>query len=165
MRNFKFSIKWNYKINDINKDGGRSGLETFPDGNNNYTIAQFFPRLAVYNNVEGWQNMQFWGRSEWALEFGDYEVNLTVPADHIVDATGVLQNEKDVLTKTQRKRWELSKKIFERPCNYCYPKGSRKSRKRRAYWHKELGNLKRKSKRFCFCFVSKIYLGCNGNQC
>ena len=112
---FKFSIQWNYKINDINKDGGRSGLETFPDGNNNYTIAQFFPRLAVYNNVEGWQNMQFWGRSEWALEFGDYEVNLTVPADHIVDATGVLQNEKNVLTKKQRKRWEKARTSFEKP--------------------------------------------------
>ncbi|MGB0891936.1 MAG: M1 family metallopeptidase [Flavobacteriaceae bacterium] len=112
---FQFSIKWNYKINDINKDGGRSGLESFPDGNNNYTIAQFFPRLAVYNNVEGWQNMQFWGRSEWALEFGDYEVNLTVPADHIVDATGVLQNEKEVLTKTQRKRWEKARNTFDNP--------------------------------------------------
>ena len=112
---FKFSIKWNYKINDINKDGGRSGLESFPDGNNNYTIAQFFPRLAVYNNVEGWQNMQFWGRSEWALEFGDYEVNLTVPADHIVDATGVLQNEKNVLTRKQRKRWEEARKSFDKP--------------------------------------------------
>ncbi|MEO9571595.1 MAG: M1 family metallopeptidase [Polaribacter sp.] len=112
---FTFRIKWNYKINDINKDGGRSGLESFPDGNNNYTIAQFFPRLAVYNNVEGWQNMQFWGRSEFALEFGDYEVNLTVPADHIVDATGVLQNEKNVLSKTQRKRWEKARKTFDNP--------------------------------------------------
>ncbi|WP_158838593.1 M1 family metallopeptidase [Polaribacter sp. L3A8] len=112
---FKFSIQWNYKINDINKDGGRSGLESFPDGNNNYTIAQFFPRLAVYNNVEGWQNMQFWGRSEFALEFGDYEVNLTVPADHIVDATGVLQNEKNVLSKTQRNRWEKARKTFDNP--------------------------------------------------
>ena len=112
---FNFSIRWNYKINDINKDGGRSGLETFPDGNNNYTIAQFFPRLAVYDNVEGWQNMQFWGRSEFALEFGDYEVNLTVPEDHIVDATGVLQNEKNVLTKEQRKRWEKARKSFDKP--------------------------------------------------
>ena len=56
--------------------------------------------------------MQFWGRSEWALEFGDYEVNLTVPEDHIVDATGVLQNEKEVLSKTQRKRWEKARKTF-----------------------------------------------------
>jgi hypothetical protein len=112
---FKFSIKWNYKINDINKDGGRSGLETFPDGNNNYTIAQFFPRLCVYDNVQGWQNMQFWGRSEFALEFGDYEVNLTVPADHIVDATGVLQNEKNVLTKEQQNRWANARKSFKDP--------------------------------------------------
>jgi hypothetical protein len=114
-KSFEFRIQWNYLINNINKDGGRSGLETFPDGNNNYTIAQFFPRLAVYNNVEGWQNMQFWGRSEFALEFGDYEVNLTVPSDHIVEATGSLQNEREVLTKTQRKRFESARKTFDNP--------------------------------------------------
>jgi hypothetical protein len=114
-KSFEFRIQWNYLINNINKDGGRSGLETFPDGNNNYTIAQFFPRLAVYNNVEGWQNMQFWGRSEFALEFGDYEVNLTVPSDHIVEATGSLQNEKEVLTKVQRKRFESARKTFDNP--------------------------------------------------
>ena len=129
---FKFSIKWNYKINDINKDGGRSGLETFPDGNNNYTIAQFFPRLAVYNNVEGWQNMQFWGRSEFALEFGDYEVNLTVPADHIVDATGVLQNEKNVLTKTQRNRWEEARTSYDKPVIIVTQAEAEKAEKGRA---------------------------------
>jgi hypothetical protein len=129
---FKFSIQWNYKINDINKDGGRSGLESFPDGNNNYTIAQFFPRLAVYNNVEGWQNMQFWGRSEWALEFGDYEVNLTVPADHIVDATGVLQNEKNVLTKEQRKRWENAKTSYKNPVFIVTQAEAEKAEKGRA---------------------------------
>ncbi|MGJ8745898.1 M1 family metallopeptidase [Polaribacter sp.] len=129
---FKFKIKWNYKINDINKDGGRSGLETFEDGNNNYTIAQFFPRLAVYNNVEGWQNMQFWGRSEFALEFGDYEVNLTVPADHIVDATGVLQNEKDVLSKTQRKRWEKARNTFDNPVMIVTQEEAEKAEKGRA---------------------------------
>ena len=112
---FKFRIAWNYKINDINKDGGRSGLETFPDGNNNYTIAQFFPRLAVYNNVEGWQNMQFWGRSEWALEFGSYDVKITVPSDHILDATGDLQNEKKVLSKKQRQRFEKARKTYDNP--------------------------------------------------
>ncbi|MDY0779400.1 M1 family metallopeptidase [Tenacibaculum sp. IB213877] len=112
---FTFKVKWNYLINDINADGGRSGLETFPDGNFNYTIAQFFPRLCVYDNVEGWQNMQFWGRSEFALEFGDYDVKLTVPADHIVEATGELQNEKDVLTKEQRNRFEQARKSYKSP--------------------------------------------------
>ena len=112
---FYFNIGWNYKVNNSVRDGGRSGFEDFPDGNNNYTIAQFFPRLAVYNNVEGWQNMQFWGRSEWALEFGDYDVKITVPADHIVDATGDLQNEKKVLTKKQRQRFEKARNTFDNP--------------------------------------------------
>jgi len=112
---FYFNICWNYKVNNSVRDGGRSGFEDFPDGNNNYTIAQFFPRLAVYNNVEGWQNMQFWGRSEWALEFGDYDVKITVPADHIVDATGDLQNEKKVLTKKQRQRFEKARNTFDNP--------------------------------------------------
>ena len=112
---FKFSIKWNYLINNSVTDGGRSGFESFPDGNNNYTIAQFYPRLAVYDNVEGWQNMQFWGRSEFALEFGEFDVKLTVPADHIVEATGELQNEKDVLSKEQRKRFEQARKSYDNP--------------------------------------------------
>ena len=112
---FKFSIKWHYNINDINLDGGRSGLETFPDGNNNYTIAQFYPRLCVYDNVEGWQNMQFWGRSEFALEFGDFDVKITVPADHILEATGDLQNPKDVLSKEHQKRLKIAEKSFKDP--------------------------------------------------
>ena len=112
---FQFNIKWNYLINNSVTDGGRSGFELFDDGNKNYTIAQFFPRLAVYDNVEGWQNMQFWGRSEWALEFGDYDVKITVPADHIVDATGELLNEKKVLTKEQLKRFEKARTSFTDP--------------------------------------------------
>jgi len=112
---FKFQIKWWYNVNNHVTQGGRSGYEAFPDGNNTYVIAQFFPRLCVYNNVEGWQNMQFWGRSEFALEFGNYDVKLTVPADHKMEATGELQNPKDVLTKEQIKRFELAKKSFKDP--------------------------------------------------
>ena len=112
---FQFNIKWNYLINNSVTDGGRSGFELFEDGNKNYTIAQFFPRLAVYDNVEGWQNMQFWGRSEWALEFGDYDVKITVPADHILDATGELLNDKKVLTKEQLKRFNKARTSFKDP--------------------------------------------------
>ncbi len=113
---FIFKIKWWYNINNYIEDGGRSGYEHFPkDGNNLYVIAQFFPRLAVYDNVEGWQNMQFWGRSEFALEFGNYTVNITVPADHILNATGKLQNPKEVLSKTQYKRFQAAKKSFNEP--------------------------------------------------
>ena len=115
-KTFKFQIKWWYNINNHIVEGGRSGYEYFPeDGNSTYVIAQFFPRLCVYDNVEGWQNMQFWGRSEFALEFGDYDVKLTVPADHKLEATGVLQNEKEVLTKEQLKRFEAAKKSFKDP--------------------------------------------------
>ena len=113
---YSFKIKWWYNINNHVDQGGRSGFEHFPaDGNNNYIIAQFFPRLCVYDNVEGWQNLQFWGRSEFALEFGNYEVHLTTPKDHIVGATGVLQNPKDVLTKTQLKRLKEAESNFDNP--------------------------------------------------
>ena len=125
----KLRIKWNYKINHVVKDGGRSGYEDFPDGNKNFIIAQFFPRLCKYNDVEGWQNMQFWGRSEFALEFGDYQVKLTVPADHIVEATGDLQNEKEVLTRTQRKRFEKARKTFDNPVMIVTQKEAEKAEK------------------------------------
>ncbi len=100
-----FRIKWWYNINDRMKIGGRSGYEYFEDEDNYlYTIAQWFPRMCVYNDVEGWQNKQFLGRGEFALAFGDYEVAITVPSDHIVGSTGVLQNESSVLTSEQRSR-------------------------------------------------------------
>ena len=111
-----FSIKWWYNINNYQVVGGRSGYEHFEKDNNNlYVIAQFYPRMAVYNDVEGWQNMQFWGAGEFALPFGNFEVNITTPADHILDGTGELQNRKDVLTKEQVQRWEQATKTFDKP--------------------------------------------------
>lgn len=94
---FSFSIKWWYNINDHVKDGGRSGYEYFSENDNRiYVIAQFYPRMAVYSDVEGWQNSQFWGRDEFALPFGNFEVNITVPDDHILDGTGKLMNRKEI---------------------------------------------------------------------
>jgi hypothetical protein len=111
-----FSIKWDYNINDYQKEGGRSGYESFEkEGNRLYVIAQFYPRMAVYNDVEGWQNMQFWGSGEFALPFGDFDVNITVPADHIMEATGELMNRSEVFTPAQVKRYELAKKTFDKP--------------------------------------------------
>src|SRR5690606_9668628 len=111
-----FKVKWWYNINNHITDRARSGYEHFPeDGNNAYVIAQFFPRMAVYNDVEGWQNHQFWGNGEFALPFGNYEVNITVPADHVMEATGVLQNRKDVFTEEMLERFERAKKSFEKP--------------------------------------------------
>ncbi|WP_034889000.1 M1 family metallopeptidase [Gillisia sp. Hel_I_29] len=113
---YSFNIKWWYNINNHVTDRARSGYEHFPeDGNNVYVIAQFFPRMGVYNDVEGWQNMQFWGSGEFALPFGSYEVNITVPADHILDGTGELQNRKDVYSREMMKRYEQAKKSYDKP--------------------------------------------------
>jgi len=111
-----FSVKWWYNINNYRQDGGRSGYELFEkDGNKLYVIAQFYPRMAVYNDVEGWQNMQFWGSGEFTLPFGDFDVNITVPADHVLNATGELMNRKEVFTPEQVKRYQLAQKTFDKP--------------------------------------------------
>jgi hypothetical protein len=113
---FSFNIKWWYNINDHVKDGGRSGYEYFEENDNKiYVMAQFYPRMAVYNDVEGWQNSQFWGRDEFALPFGNFDVNITVPADHILDGTGYLTNRKEVFSKEMMKRFEKAKKSYDEP--------------------------------------------------
>lgn len=111
-----FSVKWNYQINNYKKDGGRAGYEYFDkDDNYLYVIAQFFPRMAVYDDVEGWQNQQFWGNGEFALTFGNYDVSITVPSDHIMEATGELQNRKEVFTPKMLERYALAEKSYEKP--------------------------------------------------
>ena len=113
---FEFSIDWWYNINDRLEIGGRSGYEYFEkDGNYLYTIAQFFPRMCVYNDTEGWQNKQFLGSGEFTLPFGDYDVKITVPSDHVVAATGELVNADEILTKVQLERLEKARKSEKEP--------------------------------------------------
>ena len=113
---FEFSIDWWYNINDRLEIGGRSGYEYFEkDGNYLYTIAQFFPRMCVYNDTEGWQNKQFLGSGEFTLPFGDYDVKITVPSDHVVAATGELVNANEILTPVQLERLEKARKSEKEP--------------------------------------------------
>lgn len=113
---FVFQIDWSYTVNDRMLDGGRSGYEYFPkDGNYNYTIAQFYPRMAVYDDKEGWQNKQFLGRGEFTVPFGDFNMKITVPADFIVGATGELQNASTVLTAKELERFNKSMSTFDEP--------------------------------------------------
>ncbi len=113
---YSFKIKWWYNINDRMAIGGRSGYEYFEkDDNYLYTIAQFFPRMCVYDDATGWQNKQFLGRGEFTLSFGDYSVEITVPGDHLVAATGTLENAKEVLTKQQLDKFNKAKKEFKQP--------------------------------------------------
>lgn len=111
-----FGVEWSFNIVDRNMLGGRSGMEFFPEDKNYiYTIAQFFPRMCVYDDVVGWQNKQFLGRSEFTVPFGDYKVRITVPADHMVGATGMLTNAQQVLSQTELQRFEQAKKSFDKP--------------------------------------------------
>ncbi len=102
---YVFSLEWQYNINNQKVLGGRSGVELFDDSKNGiYEIAQWFPHMAAYYDAKGWQHKQFLGAGEFTLEFGDFDVSLTVPFDHIVAATGELQNADEALSSTQRER-------------------------------------------------------------
>ena len=112
---FTFSVDWNYRINDAKVVRARTGYEHFPDDDNYiYELAHWFPRMAAYTDVTGWQHKKFLGRGEFTLELGDYLVRITTPDDHVVAATGVLSNSQDVLTAVQRERLAAATKA-EKP--------------------------------------------------
>ncbi len=115
---FVFNCSWNYKLADRGDNtrfaGARGGFEHFTaDDNNNYTITQWYPRLCKYSDEQGWQNHQFTGRGEFALTFGDFKVQMTVPADHIVGATGECQNYAQTLSPLQQSRWQKAQTAKE----------------------------------------------------
>lgn len=131
--NFVFSIDWSYQEYNRQVFDGRGGYEYFPeDGNYVYTFAQWFPRMCVFDDYEGWQNKQFYGRGEFALSFGNYKVRITVPSDHIVGATGWLQNPKEVLTDEQIARFQRAQKTFDKPVIIVTEKEARQKEKSRS---------------------------------
>lgn len=113
-KSFSFKVEWNYKIPERMKIGGRGGFEHFDeDGNDLFTIAQWFPRLCVYSDYQGWNHKQFTGRGEFALPFGNYKVRMKVPADHIVAATGTCTNYSEVLSKDEYNRYKKAEDASE----------------------------------------------------
>lgn len=111
---FVLNINWHYKITNRMTVGGRGGYEYFPeDGNYLFTMSQWYPRLCVYSDFQGWQNHQFTGRGEFALTFGNFSVQMTVPADHVVMATGQCQNYAQVLSPAQLNRWSQAQNAKE----------------------------------------------------
>ncbi len=121
-QNTTIKLAWAFNIVDNGLIGGRTGYEYFRDSDT-YTFfqAQWFPRLVAYTDYTGWQHKQFLGTGEFTLEFGNYDVSLTVPADHIVSATGVLQNPNDVLTAEQRSRLAQAHKTYDKPMYIVTP--------------------------------------------
>lgn len=114
---FVFKIDWNYKLANrgdfVRFGGARGGYESFDDGNNAYTVTQWYPRLCKYTDDQGWQNHQFTGRGEFALSFGNFKVQMTVPADHIVGSTGECLNYATVMNATQKARWAKAQSAKE----------------------------------------------------
>ncbi len=111
---FVFKLDWNYKVIDRSGRRGRGGYEYFPeDGNHLFTLTQWYPRLCVYSDFQGWQNHQFTGRGEFALTFGNFKVHMTVPADHIILSTGECQNYASVLSPAQMTRWNKAQQSSE----------------------------------------------------
>lgn len=144
---YRFKVRWSYPINDRMKYGGRSGYEYFPEDDNYlYAIAQFFPRMAVYNDDRGWQTQQFLGQGEFTLPFGNYDVRITLPADFIVAATGELQNIRKVLTKEQLNRFQQAKRSFDKPVMIITPEEARLNERSRSQdtktWHFRARNVR-----------------------
>ncbi|MCS4303346.1 M1 family metallopeptidase [Chryseobacterium sp. BIGb0232] len=111
---FVFKVDWNYNISNRMKMGGRGGYENFPeDGNDLYTMTQWYPRMCVYSDFQGWQNHQFTGRGEFALVFGNFKVSMNVPSDHIVGGTGECKNYDQVLTSDQLSRYRKAENASE----------------------------------------------------
>lgn len=115
-------LAWAFNITDNGLIGGRTGYEYFRD-TDTYTFfqAQWFPRLVAYTDYTGWQHKQFLGRGEFTLEFGNYDVAITVPADHILTSTGVLQNPNEVLTAEQRNRLAQARRAYDKPMYIVTP--------------------------------------------
>lgn len=130
---YKFSVAWSYREYDRMKFDERGGYEYFPkDDNRVYTCAQWFPRMCVFDDYEGWQNKQFLGSGEYALTFGNYKVRITVPSDFIVGATGWLQNPQEVLSKEQQERFVKAQKTFDKPVLIVSESEARKNEKSRS---------------------------------
>ena len=143
---FTFKINWNYNIPDRIKMGGRGGYEFFPeDGNDLYTITQWYPRMCVYSDFKGWQHNQFTGRGEFALAFGDFKVSMNVPADHIVASTGSGKNYEQVLTASQLVRWkqaQTAKEPIEIVTLEEAKKAEKSKSKERKIWKFEADNVR-----------------------
>ena len=144
---FTFRVDWQNKINDRIKTGGRSGYEYFSEDKNYlYCIAQFYPRLAAFTDYSGWQNKQFLGDAEFACTFGNYSVKITVPSDHILGATGVLQNPKEAIQEKYYAQFVKAQQTFEKPVIIASQNEAEKRERSKAItqktWHFKAENVR-----------------------
>lgn len=146
----ELAIDFGYNIVEEDAVGARSGYEHFPDdaregGNDIFLLAQWYPRVAAFTDYEAWTNKEFLGSGEFTQEFGNFSVEIDVPADHIVASTGVLTNERAVLTPTQRERLEDAKDA-DKPVFIVTPEEALENEKagsdKRKVWKFEAQNVR-----------------------
>jgi hypothetical protein len=149
-RSVEFTISYQFKMRDGSILRSRGGYESFPDerdgeGNYSFMVAQWFPRMVAYTDYEGWNNKEYIGRGEFTLEFGNYQVSINVPDDHIVSATGELQNAEDVLTSIQLERLAEAQNS-ERPVYVVTPEEAARNKAQQAegrkIWFFEASNVR-----------------------
>jgi hypothetical protein len=161
-KEFLFSLEWQYHVNNSRSVRGRTGYEYFEDdGNYIYEIAQWFPRLAAYTDSTGWQHKQFLGSGEFTLEFGNYDVSITVPADHVVAATGELQNPGQVLSQAQRKRLSQARDSRE-PIFVITPEEARQNERTKATGKKTWRFVAERVRDFAFASSRKFIWDAQG---
>jgi hypothetical protein len=161
---FGFRVKWHYNINNARLMNGRTGFEFFEkDGNYIYEIAQWFPRLAAFTDVTGWQHKQYLGQGEFTLEFGDYIVRITAPEDHIVAATGVLQNAKEVLSPAQQERLAKAK-VAKTPQFIVTPEEAKENEKEKSKGSKTWVFHAEKVRDFAFASSRKFIWDAQGHN-
>lgn len=136
---YQLKVSWHYTLNDATVIRARTGYEPFDDGNAIFEVAHWYPRVAVYSEHRGWHADPFLGRGEFTLEFGDFDVRITVPADHVVAATGVLANPEEALTPVQRGRLAIAADLSTRPVFIVTPEEAAEAEKQRTEqtktWH------------------------------
>ncbi len=162
---YTFGIDWSYRINNAREIGGRTGYEVFDDDKKNciFEIAQWFPRMVAYTDVNGWQHKEFLGSGEFTLEFGDYNVRITAPADHIVAGSGVLQNPEEVLSADQRSRLDKSR-TAERPMFIVTPEEAKTNEKDHSTGKKTWRFLAENVRDFGWASSRKFIWDCKGHE-
>jgi len=162
---FIFKASWNYRIPDKLTRYGRGGFEHFAEDDNNlYSITQWYPRLAVYSDFQGWQHLQFTGGAEFALTFGNFKVNITVPEDHIVAATGECKNYSAVLTPAQLDRWQKAQQSAE-PIEVVTLNEAIENSKDKSTKKENLDIRSAQCERFRIQYFPPIGVGCDECRC
>ena len=139
----KIHIRYHYSI--PGKFGGRNDFFSTKNGKI-YEIAQWYPRMCVYDDLEGWSTLPFLGSGEFYCEYGDFDYTVTVPAGMLVAGSGELQNEKEVLTSTQIERLNAARKsdktIMIRTEEEVNNDAGKKLNKKPVSWHFKMNNTR-----------------------